>query len=312
MKNRTDFRFFLGALALSVFGLSFLAPTSALAQSELPGISGDVGMSQKSTSVYRRISRRALLSLQENKDSFFVFGEGETTPLATRLEFEKFCMDTDHSDVVSWQTKNSNTENKQRRITKITFSCVLDSDYPRIKERLFVFTFEVSGALSSRSSDPSVDPLIGEAPRLADIQIAAADIADATAADFDKAFAGSSASVLGTPAGKVAVAISGAVLSTGTTASEAEAQSKAAAPSKSITSVGKDALLAGLGAALSHFVFDVAPASSGLSGGALSIVVEDLQQKHRKGFPPAFSSTGPNRLNRNGQRPVTVYLTFKF
>lgn len=319
MKNKLDFKFFVASFTLTVAALSVVFPVSALAQStatpassgsssaELPGISGDIGMSQKSTSVYRRLSRRALRSLQENKDPFFVLGQGEATSVTTRLEFEQYCMDTDHSDVVSWQSSKSGEKDAGPAITKITFSCVLDSEYPKVQERLFVFSYEIENR--------------AEAPRLADIQIAAANIVTPEI-DFDKAMAGSSNSILATPEGKVAVAISGAVLSSGASAmtednsgakSPADAGSNVRSGSSSSgTSVGKGALLAGLSAALSHFVFDVAPKSSGLSGGALSIVVEDLQQKQRKGLPPAFSSPGPNPLNKSGQSPITVYLTFKF
>lgn len=244
-----------------------------------------------------------------------MLGHGESHSQMTRLEFETYCIDNDSSDVVSWQTTSSRVRGGQIKTTRITFSCVLGSEFPKVQERIFVFSYEMNAPT----------------PRLADIQIAAADLSsDVGSTDighakferFEKTLGDSQGSVLSTPVGKVAVAISGAVLSSGASAkadlaSEAESERDALSrpmsrPSR-LDSMGKGALLAGLSAALSHFIFDMAPATSGLAGGALSIVVEDIQEKSRKGLGPALSSPASSgRLNRAQLSPVTVYLTFKF
>lgn len=271
----------------------FLVPLAAqaanafLAASE---IGGSVGMSDKGSPVYQRLSEGVFKEFEKNAGTFLVFKQGEIPAQKLRNDFVEYCLDRDHSDIVSWNSLNE-------RDINVSFSCVLASEHPKIHERLFVFSFRDQ--------------------TLVDVRVASADIASAPALRNAESAGLNDAE-------KVVVAVSGAMLSSGVTAARAAKSDEAPIFSSALSSdvvkaAGMGGLAAAASAALNHFIFDMASTSkSGLSGGALTIALSEpelpatskaqavgdqswIQNERRK----AQSSSGrPNSFSIN--------LTFKF
>lgn len=245
--------------------------------------SGNLGISAKKTASYSRFSQRALRNLEQNRDPFLALNHAETSPEKVREDFSNFCLDGDSSDIVSWKTSSDG-------VLQVAFSCVLDGEFPKLRERLFVFKFFEKN--------------------LIDIQVGAAEPEEVAEEDLAKASktekleTSSPTPFLRTHAGHVVIAISSSMLKSGAAALNNRDQGRerieiATLPFKEM---GKGAALSGLVAAAGNFIFDLAPDSQGLAGGALSAAINEVHER---------------RDPVTGQRqtivtPLTLRLSFKF
>ncbi len=264
---------------------------------EASGINSGVGISDKGSRPYRLLSESVFGELQKNRSTFLVLNRGELPPQKMQDDFTEFCLDQDHSDIVSWNALNG-------RDVNVSFSCVLASEQPKIQERLFVFSFRDQ--------------------RLVDVRVASADLA--VKAPLQKVkpkgplFPDADSEGL-SGAEKVVVAVSGAMLSSGVTAVTGKAAKDVPIfSSTTAKAAGIGGLAAGVSAAVNHFIFDMASSSkSGLSGGALTIALSEPELVNPGAIPQAFGDQSWLQNERrkaqnssSGLGPVRVHLTFKF
>jgi hypothetical protein len=256
---------------------------------------GMAGMSSKSNAVYRELVEQVYSEFKKTRSTFIDLSRGERPASEFQDEFAQYCMDGDSADVVSWLTSGDSSR-------KISFSCVLEGEFPRIRERLFVFMIRDG--------------------QLVDIQVASADLP--TGANFRHSPV-SRLSDAGTSktgrkfkpwessneADDVLVAVSGAMVTGGVTASKVGGVFEP----KELTSreAVSGAMISGLGAAISHFIFNMAPSASGLSGGGLTLALEDMND----GVPDPLTGRPRRRVDRKGDDngglgPISLRLTFKF
>lgn len=274
----------------------FLNPAAQAANTllESAGINSTVGISEKGSQPYRQLSESIFREFQKNRGTFVSFNRADSSAQFSsqkvQSDFNEYCLDQDHSDIVSWTAMNG-------RDVNVSFSCVLASEQPKIRERLFVFSFR---------------DLV-----LVDVRVAAADIAPPERRAKEPLFKDSESEGLN-GAEKVVVAVSGAMLSSGVTAvTSKEAPILSSSTAKA---AGIGGLAAGVGAALNHFLFDMASSSkSGLSGGALSIALSEPELVTSGPVPQVFgdrtwlqNERRKAQSSSGGLGPISVHLTFKF
>ncbi len=272
-------------VAANLLVLAAFAPSTSHARAgwgDSIRIGAAAGMTQKGSPVYQEIGDSVFDDFQKVRGGFVGLNKSDVSPKMLKEDFSNYCLDNDFSDLVSWQTTRNGT-------VKVTFSCVLDGETPRIRERLFVFSFQNQN--------------------LVDIQVAAADIAPESKSNISKQLAQSD--FFSGSTGKVVVAVSGAMLSSGVTA--ATARNGEFASGNLVKGAGAGAIAAGLSAAMNHLLFDMAPAPSGMAGGALTIALADINDSvldPLTGQPRGMARRKAD--SQSGLGPVSVQLTFKF
>ncbi len=264
----------------------------------LPGAraieAGLMGMAQKDGAAYIELAKAVREKFEKIEVPFLVVNQVARSAAHFRSDFTRFCLDEDSADVVSWQSSHDG-------LSKVSFSCVLASEELKLHERLFVFYFE-SG-------------------ELLDVQIASADLVSSSTNMQMKVSATRNSFE------QVVIAVSGAMLSGGFTA--VRAQSGAVAEAESISQlratgqaratetrilasrhVGSSAVVAGLGAAVSHFIFNMASSTSWLAGGALTVALSDINET----AVDPVTGQPRRKAQRNGVGPIPVrmQITFKF
>lgn len=287
--NRTVFSILQSLICVAAIGSS--CPAFAKSDFEIPSPFQSVGISEKGSFSYQDLADQVFELFKKQRAPFIVLNHGVRPSSEMQQEFSNFCMDHDLTDLVSWRTGVDG-------VLKISFSCTLDGEQPRLRERLFVFSIENS--------------------EMIDVKIAAADISPETLKSLSttpiNGFKEKSPLTMANSSDKVMIAVSGAMISGGVTAST---DATGTFQAKELTSrqAGAGALVAGVGAVVSHFIFDMAPSKSGLTGGALSIALED----YNANLPDPMTGQARTRVVRkidgngsSGLGPVSVRLSFKF
>ena len=269
------------------FGGTISAASEARGLWEDPSRTGvAAGITQKGTIAYREMGEAVFAEFHKVRANFVVLNRDEVSAAQLKEEFANYCLDNDYSDLVSWQTARDAT-------FKVTFSCVLAEETPKIRERLFVFSFQNKYLVDVQVASADIVPAPGAFPR-------GASSKSMESRDF---FSGST--------GKVVVAVSGAMLSSGVSA--ATAKNGEFASSDVVKGAGAAALAAGVSAAMNHLFFDMAPSPSGMAGGALTIAFSDVNDSVID--PITRQPRGSSRRKGESQKglgPVSVHFTFKF
>ncbi len=267
------------------FAFLVSAATSS-GQANLPGSAilaelSTAGTTDKSSVVYADTQQMLSQALLSNRRDFVDMNNESRSAGDIRDEFLAFCADGDFADRVYWLKKSADT-------LELQFSCVKDGDSPRLRERLYMATIN----LSANSSDWE----------LADLKMLAADVAPESQIRFKPV------SIGGNAVTRATIAISGAALLSRSAAKRGFPGQR----DKVLHAAGTGIVAAG-SAAYFHFVEEMSPERAALAGGALSILLgatKEALDPHTGGVRSAQDM----RANLLGGTlgTITVYLSFKF
>lgn len=239
------------------------------------------GLTDKSTGIYTDIQQMLSQALQVNRRDFVDLNQELRSAAEIREEFLAFCADGDFADRVSWTKKGAES-------VELQFSCVKDGDYPRLRERLYTASLNLSPYSQNWE--------------LVNLKMLAADLAPESKFQLKPGPSGGNAITRAT------IAISGAML-----LSAAAAKGQYPGQRDKVLHAAGTGLVAAGSAAYFHFVEEMSPERAALAGGALSILLGAAKEAADP-YSGGVRSRHDMKANLLGGAlgSVTVYLSFKF